>query len=201
LAGLVSNAYIQSAEKEMPNLKNTETQWGLLSIVFHWLTLILVIGLYALGWYMVELDYYDSWYRVGPFWHKSFGLVLLVLVMARLFYRLTSIAPSHLASHAKWEVLAAKLTHIFLYAALLVACASGYLISTADGRGISFFDWFDVPALVVGIDNQEDLAGDIHVWATNFLVVLAGLHGLASLKHHFMDRDETLLRMLGRNRL
>ena len=77
---------------------------------------------------------------------------------------------------------------------------SGYLISTADGRGISFFDLAEVPAIICGFETQEDLAGDIHVWATNFLVFLAGLHGLAALKHHFLDRDETLLRMLGRNR-
>ncbi len=184
----------------MPRVNNTATQWGLLSITFHWLTLLFVIGLYALGWYMVELDYYDSWYRVGPFWHKSFGLVLFTLVLTRLCYRVLSSSPSHLASHAPWEILIAKVAHTFLYLSLIVACISGYLISTADGRGISFFDLADVPAIISGFENQEDLAGDIHVWATNFLVFLAGLHGLAALKHHFLDRDETLLRMLGRNR-
>ena len=74
---------------------------------------------------------------------------------------------------------------------------SGYLISTADGRGISFFDWFEVPAFITSIPDQEDLAGDWHIWLTDALVVLGVLHGLAALKHHFIDKDGTLKRMLG----
>jgi cytochrome b561 len=73
---------------------------------------------------------------------------------------------------------------------------SGYLISTADGRAIQVFDWFEVPALVTGIANQEDIAGAVHYWVAVALIALASLHGLAALKHHFLDRDGTLLRML-----
>jgi len=75
---------------------------------------------------------------------------------------------------------------------------SGYLISTADGRPISVFGWFEVPALLTSIPNQEDVAGLVHEYLAWGLVILAGLHGLAALKHHFIDRDPTLLRMFGR---
>ena len=75
---------------------------------------------------------------------------------------------------------------------------AGYLISTADGRGISVFGWFDVPASITSIPEQEDVAGAVHFYLAWGLVILAGLHGLAALKHHFIDRDTTLLRMLGR---
>ena len=73
---------------------------------------------------------------------------------------------------------------------------SGYLISTADGRPISFFGWFEVPALITGINNQEDIAGDVHFYMAWTLVILASLHGLAAIKHHLIDKDSTLTRMI-----
>ena len=81
---------------------------------------------------------------------------------------------------------------------MLLLMLSGYLISTADGRGISVFGLFEVPASLTGIPDQEDVAGLIHEWLAWALVIFAGLHGLAALKHHFIDHDATLRRMLGR---
>ncbi|MOA52423.1 hypothetical protein D3C78_1757160 [compost metagenome] len=77
---------------------------------------------------------------------------------------------------------------------------SGYLISTADGRGIEVFGWFTVPATLSGIDGQEDIAGVVHLWLAWGLIGMAALHALAALKHHFIDRDATLSQMLGRER-
>ena len=74
---------------------------------------------------------------------------------------------------------------------------SGYLISTADGRGVSVFGLFEVPASLTGIPDQEDVAGVLHEWLAWGLIILAGLHALAAIKHHFIDRDATLSRMLG----
>jgi cytochrome b561 len=74
---------------------------------------------------------------------------------------------------------------------------SGYLISTADGRGLEVFDWFSVPATLSGLDRQEDIAGEVHLYLAWTVIVLAALHALAALKHHFIDRDPTLMRMLG----
>lgn len=177
-------------------LTNSRKKWGLFAILFHWLSLLLVVGLYALGWYMVELDYYDPWYRSAPFWHKSFGLLLFAVILLRLLNRFFSETPEPVPGHRKAERLAAKGAHVFLYVLLLVVMVSGYLISTADGRGISVFSWFEIPALVTEISQQEDRAGLVHYWATHMLVALGGFHGLAALKHHFYDRDNTLLRML-----
>jgi cytochrome b561 len=74
---------------------------------------------------------------------------------------------------------------------------AGYLISTADGRAIEVFGLFNVPALVTGIPNMEDSAGQAHLVLAISLISLATLHALAALKHHFFDRDQTLRRMLG----
>lgn len=176
--------------------KNTNVAWGAISRSLHWLSALMVFGLYGLGWYMVELDYYDPWYRTAPFWHKSIGLLLLVFVLMRLLNRAWDRTPENLAPQKPLEHLLASVVHALLYLLLIGAMVSGYLISTADGRGISFFDWFEVPAFITSIPDQEDLAGDWHIWLTDALVVLGVLHGLAALKHHFIDKDRTLTRML-----
>ncbi len=75
---------------------------------------------------------------------------------------------------------------------------SGYLISTADGRPLEVFGLFEIPALISGIDGQEDRAGEIHLALAYSLMGLTGLHAVAALKHHFIDKDRTLLRILGR---
>lgn len=173
-----------------------QSHWSLKHIILHWLTAVAVICLYGLGWWMMELDYYDSWYRTAPFWHKSVGLLLVFLVVVRLFVRVFARSPEAIVKHAKWERGLSHLVHASLYVLLFIVFASGYLISTADGRGISFFGWFDVPALVTSIDDQEDLAGWVHDLSTNALIWLAGFHAIGALKHHFIDRDATLKRML-----
>jgi cytochrome b561 len=73
---------------------------------------------------------------------------------------------------------------------------SGYLISTADGREVDVFNLFSLPAMPFSIDNQEDIAGDVHEILAWTLILLSTIHGLAALKHHFVDRDNTLKRML-----
>ncbi len=178
-------------------LRNSTETWGSLSIVLHWLTAVLVFGLYGLGWWMVDLDYYSSWYRAAPYWHKSLGVILLLLIVVRLAWRFTQASPQALVSHQAWERIVATWVHGALYLLMLLAAISGYFISTADGRGISVFELFTLPALLDDIDNLEDWAGEVHELSTDSLVILALLHALAALKHHLVDRDSTLLRMLG----
>jgi cytochrome b561 len=90
------------------------------------------------------------------------------------------------------------LAHGLLYVLLLVATVSGYLISSADGSLVSVFGWFEVPSITGRIKGMEDTAGVVHYWVTWSVVVLAGIHALGALKHHFINRDSTLLRIFGR---
>ncbi len=172
------------------------SNWPLSIVVLHWLMALLIIGLYMLGDYMVGLDYYDPWYQSAPFWHKSFGLFVLVLFVLRIGLRLLlkSPAPDDVSGANK---IAASAVHVGLYGLVLVICISGFMISSADGRAVSFFGLFDVVSPGVLIDNQEDVAGVWHERAGLGIMFVAGLHALAALKHHFIDRDRVLKRMLG----
>jgi cytochrome b561 len=177
--------------------RNDPTGYGLVAVSLHWLVAVVVIGQFGLGLWMRSLGYYDAWYRLGPWWHKGIGVMLFGLVAARLLWRLGNSRPAHLPSHRPYEQLAAGIAHALLYLLLFAVMASGYLISTADGRGLEVFDWFTIPATLSGIEHQEDIAGKVHLYLAWTLMGLAALHALAALKHHFIDRDPTLRRMLG----
>jgi len=177
-------------------LRNTATQWGWLHILFHWLTALTVITLFVSGLWMVELDYYSPWYNRIPAWHKSLGILLFGLVAIRLLWRLSNPLPTD-EPGPRWEHRVAHAAHWLIYLLLFAIIATGYLIPTAEGEAISVFGWFDVPAFVTGIDNQEDVAGTLHLWLAWTLAALVVLHVGGALKQHFINRNRTLKRMLG----
>ncbi|MFC3283775.1 cytochrome b [Litchfieldella rifensis] len=174
--------------------RNTRQGWGLVSILLHWISAFSIVGLFVLGWWMTGLGYYDSWYNLAPWWHRSLGMLLLGGTLLRMSWYVFQ--PTPRVPGRRVERLAAHLGHAGLYVLLLTALLSGYLISTADGRGVSVFGWFDVPALVHDLPNQASLAGTVHWYSALALMILAAGHALAALKHHLIDRHDTLLRML-----
>ena len=179
-------------------LKNTTDGYGWLSIALHWGMALAIFAMFGLGLWMRDLGYYDAWYQRAPHIHKSIGLILLALLVLRLAWRAVNAQPQDPPSMPRWERLTAHLTHYALYAMLLIMMVAGYLISTADGRAIEVFSWFSVPATLQDLPNQEDLAGEVHEVLAWAIVLLAGFHALAALKHHFYNRDNTLKKMLGR---
>lgn len=179
-------------------LRNTVQRYGLVAITLHWLAAITVFALFGLGWWMTELNLYHPWYYKAPALHKSIGLLLLAVMVFRLVWRWINPLPAPLPTHSRFERIAASLVHGLLYLLLFTVMLSGYLISTADGRPIEIFGVVAIPATITSIPEQEDVAGKIHLILASVLIVLALLHAAAALKHHFVDRDNTLRRMLGR---
>ncbi|TPH12493.1 cytochrome b [Litorilituus lipolyticus] len=178
-------------------IKNTEQSYGLIAIILHWVMAIVIFGLFGLGLYMVELSYYDAWYKGSLDLHKSIGSLLAILLLIRVFWRTVNLQPEHAdSSAASIEVKAAYFGHLALYILMFLLMLSGYLISTADGRAIEVFNVFSLPALPFSIDNQEDIFGEIHFYLAWTLIVLATGHGFAALKHHFINKNNTLKRML-----
>ena len=176
--------------------KNTEEKFGLMSKLFHWLSAITVFLMFGLGFWMVDLTYYSQWYKTAPHWHESVGVLLFIVTILRLIWRLISTQPEAIASHSLPAKQASKIAHFALYLLLFVLMTSGFLMSSADGRSIEVFNWFSVGGLGDLMENQEDLAGLIHQYTAYFLIVLSLLHGAAAVKHHLVDKDKTLSRML-----
>lgn len=177
--------------------RNSSSQYGLVSMSIHWLVALAVFVLFGLGLWMTGLTYYSEWYRTAPALHKSIGVVVFALMVLRVCWRIALPQPAAISTHSDLVRLLSRLGHGLLYLGIFTVLISGYLISTADGRAVSVFGWFEVPALVTGLPDQADIAGAVHLYVAWGLVVFAVLHALAALKHHVFDRDDTLKRMLG----
>ncbi|ROV58291.1 cytochrome b [Vibrio ponticus] len=174
-----------------PEVKN----YNIVARAIHWISAMVVIGMFAVGLWMVDLSYYSEWYRTAPHWHKSIGLLLAILTLIRLVWTVVTLSPK--VEGNAFEKIAAKLVHGLMYLVLLVLFVSGYLISTEDGRAIDVFDWFSVPGLGALFEGQADIAGEIHFYAAWTLILMAAVHALAAIKHHVIDKDNTLRKMIG----
>ncbi|WHI45535.1 cytochrome b [Microbulbifer sp. VAAF005] len=177
--------------------KNSSSSYGWVAIVLHWIMAPAIIGTFILGWWMRQLSYYDPWYQRAPEIHKGVGIILLVFLLFRLAWRFANPSPASTPQTPNWQKFAATATHGLIYLLLLAIMVSGYLISTADGRPIDVFGIVSIPATLQGIPNQEDIAGSIHEILAWGLTGLVAAHVLAALKHHFIDRDGTLRRIIG----
>lgn len=178
-------------------LRDDAQGYGWVSIALHWLVALTVPGLFALGLWMTGLGYYDEWYRRAPELHKGVGVMLFLAMLLRVSWRMFNPRPDEEPTVSSLQRRIARLVHQLLYLLLFFVMISGYLISTADGRPIEVFGLFSVPATLSGLPGQEDLAGRIHWYLALALSGLVLLHALAALKHHLVDHDLTLKKMLG----
>ncbi|WP_020559127.1 cytochrome b [Thiofilum flexile] len=179
-------------------LKNTTEQYGGVSITLHWLMALAIIALYFMGDYMVELTYYDKLYHTLPHIHKSIGILVGLTLVLRLAWLYSHPRPAELPNTPDWQHLLARLGHIGLYLLIIALIISGYLISTAKGKGIEVFNWFEIPALLAESPERGEIAGKIHEYAATLLMLLVLVHAGAAFLHHFYWKDSTLKRMLGR---
>ena len=175
--------------------KNNSQQYGSLSKVLHWLSALVVLALFASGYWMVELDYSSQWYQTAPHWHESVGILLIAVTLLRLFWRGIAGSPAPISSHSRVEQKASATMIALLYFTLFSVLISGFLISSANEQAIAVFDWFKVSPIILAIKNQEDITGLVHYYAAYAIIICASLHALAALKHHFIDKDNTLKRM------
>jgi len=166
--------------------KNTSQAYGIVSKFLHWSMAFLLTVLFIMGTYMTGLDYYDPLYHSLPWWHRSLGLLLFALWTIRLLWRLTTLQPAALSSHSPWEKVLATCIQGLFYLFMLGLVISGYLVATAQEKGIDFFGWFTLPALAPKLNETiVDLLGETHEIMATTLAILVLLHALAAIKHHF----------------
>ena len=124
-------------------MKNTTQAYGLVSRILHWSMAIAFFAMFGLGFWMVDLGYYDPWAKKAPDIHRSVGIILMAVLIFRLIWKIINIEPSN--DHLKKsERILAKITHWAFYGLLFVLFFAGYFISTADGRSIDVFGLFSV---------------------------------------------------------
>jgi len=185
-----------SENTEQNKGKDTEQRYGLVSKLLHWSVAALMLFLLWLGWYMVDLSYYDPQSQSTLYWHQLLGLWVFALAVIFIVWRFVSKPPAFSPGIKSWEKFAASLAHTFLFGLMLLLPISGYLISTSEGEGITLFFELDFPALLPVSESLRELAVDGHYLMAYGGLGLIGLHVLAALKHHFVSGDDTLRKML-----
>ena len=156
----------------------------------------MMLFLFVLGAYMIDLGYYDKNYTLSYSVHKAVGLIALALALCQVLWALTHKSPALIASIKSWEKISASLMHKLLFLLIVLIPASGYAIAVAAGQGVDIFGLMTVPAIFPEMLELEDIASDAHFYLTYTGAGLVILHILAALKHHFFNRDKTLKRML-----
>jgi cytochrome b561 len=180
------------------HLCNSTARYGWIAILLHWLIAVLFIGQFALGLAMVRISGQRTAFELIQ-WHKSFGFLLLGLVLVRIGWRLGSVRPALPREVAPFERRAAPLVHALLYAAQLAVPLSGWALVSVSMLEVPSvpFDLFVMPNLPLGpSDVAEALWSVAHEWLAWTGMALAALHVLAALRHHFVLHDGVLARMI-----
>jgi cytochrome b561 len=170
----------------------------------HWLIALGIIGMLALGWIMGSVPNGPLKFSLFQ-WHKSIGITILLLSLIRLGWRLIHTAPPLPADMPRWEVIAAKTTHVLFYILIIVMPLTGWIIVSASPLGLptilyGVIPWPHLPILPT-LENKKQIGhffGDVHGFLAYIIAGLLVLHIGAAWKHHLINRDDVLLRMAPR---
>ncbi|MBK9020642.1 MAG: cytochrome b [Sulfuritalea sp.] len=165
------------------------------AIGLHWLIALAIAGSFALGLYMHELPLSPQKLKLYS-WHKWAGVTIFLFVLLRLTWRLTHRPPALPAGMPGWQRSAAEATHVLLYLLMFAVPLSGWLMSSAKGFQTVWFGVLPLPDLLQKDTDLGDLLQQMHMLLNFTMAGLVVAHAGAALKHHFLDRDEVLARML-----
>jgi len=164
------------------------------AIALHWLAAALVVGNLTLGVSMVEVPLSPLKLRLFA-WHKWIGITVFLVGSAPLFWRCANPPPAPVAM-PEWQRRAAVATHAALYLLMLAIPLSGWIYSSATGVSVVYLGLVPLPDLVSKDKALAAVLKALHVTLNVGLVTLVVVHVGAALKHHLVDRDAVLPRML-----
>jgi cytochrome b561 len=172
----------------------TESRYTRAAIVLHWLVAAIVLAQFPLGWWMQEIPKQPPGPRVEAFnLHKSIGLVILALMLARIAWRLGH-SPPPLPAMPAWHSRLARGTHFVLYAALVALPVTGYLGSAFSGYPVKFFG-AQLPSWAGRSVELKDWMSDAHLGLAWILAIAFAAHMAGVAKHLLVNRDGLLWRM------
>ena len=178
-----------------PNFASSES-YSRTAIGLHWLIALLIVCGFYLGWIMTDIPGFTPTKLKYFSWHKWIGVTVFALAVVRVLWRATHTAPAMPRRIPAWQKGVAHLTHFLLYALMLVIPASGYLYSSAAGIQVVYLGLVPLPTIIGPDTALKVTLKMVHIYLNYTLLVLVVMHVLAALKHHFVDRDGLLARMI-----
>ncbi len=170
-------------------------QYTRTAITLHWTVALLIFAAFPLGLYMHDLPLSPLKLRLFSY-HKWIGVTVFLLAVLRVSWRATHRPPPLIEGMPRWEKLAAESVHYLLYLLIFIIPLSGWLMSSAKGIQTVYFGVFPLPDLVHRNKELGDTLMEVHESLNVFMAGLLLLHIGGAFKHHFIDHDDTLMRML-----
>jgi cytochrome b561 len=172
----------------------TRLNYGTTAKVFHWLTVVLLIVQFPLGWFMPHIHHGMKPGDAMTF-HISFGITILVIIVLRLFWRITHpVAPA--SSLPVWQRLISEAVHWLLYVLVFATTMTGWIFASERGWLIRLFFTVPLPALPTEGSLLANLLGRWHGTMEWMLLLTIGAHVAAAMAHTFIFRDRIMQRML-----
>jgi cytochrome b561 len=171
-------------------------RYTLPAIILHWLVALLIIGAFTMGLVMTDIPGITPTKLKYYSWHKWAGVTILALAALRLLWRLGHRAPAYPDTMPGWQKGAAHGLHSLLYVMMFAVPLSGYFYTLSAGIPVVYFGLFKLPVLIAANPELKPVLKGLHYWLNVTMAGMVGLHVAAALKHHFIDRDATLRRML-----
>ncbi len=165
------------------------------AISLHWLIALLIFAGWGLGFYMADLPLSPAKLRYYS-WHKWMGVTTFILAVLRVGWLATHSAPRLPHAIPPWQTRTARVTHFVLYLLMFVIPLSGWLMSSAKGVPTVYFGVLPIPDLIGKDKAMGDVLVVVHQSLAFGLAALVSLHVAAAIKHHFMDRDGVMGRMV-----
>lgn len=179
-------------------LWNTQNHYGSISKFLHWtIALLVLIQLATVFWVQFVLPEKSpqAGFFIGDI-HKPVGVLVLVLAILAIAWRMMNIKPAFPSTMPRWEKVTAQLVHRLLYLGIILMPISGLIMTEAAGRPPNLFGLYQIPMFMTENKSLASLFFEIHSVIGFCLIALVVLHTLAALKHHFIDKDSVLKRML-----
>ena len=171
------------------------TRYTAVAIGLHWLIGLAILGSLGVGLYMVGLSLSPTKLRLYS-WHKWAGVTIFSLVLIRCIWRITHPAPPLPDAMPIWQRNVAESTHYVLYALMIVIPLTGWLMSSAKGFQTVYFGVLPIPDLLEKNTELGETLNLVHRYLNYLMIAIIGAHIGAALKHHFIDKDDILRRML-----
>lgn len=187
----------QASSRAAPPTMTQNTQYSPFAKLLHWLIALMMPGILILGFYMQDLPFSPGKLQLYS-WHKWLGITVLLLALVRIAYRLGHTPPPLPAHMGKLARLAAHGGHMALYGLMLAIPLSGWLMSSAKGVQTVWFGILPLPDLLARDRALGDTLAQVHMLLNFAFIAMLLAHTLAALKHHFIDKDGLLARMLPR---
>jgi cytochrome b561 len=176
-------------------IRNTTRSWGALSKTLHWLIVLLIINQWVIAERADALPLGAAKLQALS-WHKSFGMTIFALAIIRLVWRWLNPVPTLDGLAKGWERMLAHLSHLLLYGLIFAMPLTGWLMSSARNFPVSWFGIFQFPDLVGPDKGLFESMNGLHHTLFAALVIVALFHIAGALKHHFIDKNDVLKRML-----